>query len=135
MILNKRFGHFGMLVLPFGLLAFLAGIYTSLYTLTRAATFAYSKVADMYATKIPPHLTPEHLNWFYINTSTMSFLIAIIVCGTLMAVMLGQRIALNKQDITLKALFSYFALFGLIAPVWLFRAAWGAALARESKWR
>jgi biofilm PGA synthesis N-glycosyltransferase PgaC len=135
MILNRRFGNFGMMVLPFGLLAFLAGIYTSLYALVRAVSYVWDKLSDMYATKIPPHLNTEHLNWFYVNTSTMFFLILVVLCGTLVAVVLGQRIALNKQDITLKALLSYFALFGLIAPVWLLRAAWGAALARESKWR
>jgi hypothetical protein len=89
----------------------------------------------MYATQIPLHFTPVHLNWFYINTSMMLFLILAVLCGTLAAIVLGQRIALNRQDITLKALVAYFALFGFIAPVWLLRAAWGAALARESKWR
>jgi len=135
MYFNRRFGNFGTLVLPFALVAFFAGIYTAVYALFHALGFVWSKISDLFATRIPPHITTSHLNWFYADTGMMPFLIITVLCGTLAAIFLGQRIALNKQDITLKALVAYFALFGFIAPVWLFRAAWGAALARESKWR
>lgn len=135
MYFNRRFGYFGMLVLPFALFAFAAGIYTSLYVVYRTLGAAYIKFINMYATHIPPHLNAPDLNWFYFNTSMMSFVIVAVLCGTLLAVLLGQRIAKNEKEITLKALVAYFALFGFIAPVWLMRAAWGAALARESKWR
>jgi cellulose synthase/poly-beta-1,6-N-acetylglucosamine synthase-like glycosyltransferase len=135
MYFDRRFGNFGMLVLPFGLLAFVAGIYTALYTVIRALSYVYSKFADLFATRIPPHLSANTLNWFYVDTNTMLFIIVAVLCGTLLAVLLGQRIAENEKEITVKALFAYFALFGFVAPVWLLRAAWGAALARESKWR
>ena len=135
MYFNRRFGNFGMLVLPFGLVAFFAGIYTAAYAVYRTVHLLMGKISDMFATHVPLQLPVAHLTWFYINTSMMLFLILTVLCGTLLAILLGQRIALNEKDITLKALFAYFALFGFIAPVWLVRAAWGAALARESKWR
>lgn len=133
MYFNKRFGNFGMLVLPFALFAFMGGIYTAGYALYHVGYMLWSKGADMVATRIPPHISPAHLNWFYINTNMMLFVIMAVICGTFMAIFLGKRIA--KTDITIKALIAYFAMFGFIAPVWLFRAAWGAALARESTWR
>jgi cellulose synthase/poly-beta-1,6-N-acetylglucosamine synthase-like glycosyltransferase len=135
MYFNRRFGNFGMLVLPFALVAFFAGIYTAVYALYHILSFVWVKAADMFATRIPPHITSSHLTWFYADTGMMPFIIITVMCGTILAIILGQRIALNKHDITLKAYVAYFALFGFIAPVWLFKAAWGAALARESKWR
>lgn len=133
MVGNPRFGNFGTLVLPFSLLSFAAGLYTASYALYRIGTMLWSKFADVHATHIPLHLSADQLSWFYINTSMMLFVIIAVLVGTLVAIVLGKRIA--DTEVTPLALLSYFALFGLVAPVWLARAALGAALARESKWR
>jgi len=133
MYFNRRFGNFGMLVLPFALLAFLGGIYTALYTLYRTGSYVWSKLSEMFATRIPPHLPTTHLSWVYINTNMMLFVIIAVLSGTALAIILGKRIA--KTSIGIKALFAYFALFGFIAPVWLMRAAWGTVRSQESRWR
>jgi len=132
MVFNPNFGNFGMLVLPFSLIAFAAGLYTAAYTLSRIIYAVWEKFADLTATRVPLSI-PTHVDWFYVNTSMMLFVILAVLCGTLLAIVLGKRIA--ETEIGVKSLVAYFALFGFIAPVWLFRAAWGAALARESKWR
>jgi poly-beta-1,6-N-acetyl-D-glucosamine synthase len=133
MFLNPRFGNFGMLVLPFGLVAFFAGMYTSAYFVLTFALAIARKLADMQATQVPPQLAAHQFNWFYLNTGSSLFVIVAVLAGTLTAILLGNRIA--KTELGVKSLVAYFALFGLVAPIWLFKAAWGAALARESKWR
>jgi len=133
MLFNPRFGNFGMLVLPFSLIAFAAGMYTALYALSRIAFTVWEKYADASATRVPLYISPDQLSWFYIDTNMMLFVILAVLLGTLTAIVLGKRIA--DTEVGIKSLIAYFALFGFIAPVWLFRAAWGAALARESKWR
>ncbi|MDO8548163.1 MAG: glycosyltransferase family 2 protein [bacterium] len=133
MYFNRRFGNFGMLVLPFGLVSFFAGLYMAGYVFF---TFAYSittRIADRWATGIPLHLTAPSLDWFYINTGMMLFLILFIIGMTLVGILLGHRI--TKTQVGLKSLFFYFALFGLVAPLWLARAVWGALRAQESVWR
>lgn len=133
MFFNPRYGNFGMLVLPFGIVAFLAGMYTAAYFVFKAANYIASNFLDMYVTQVPPQLSASQLNWFYINTNMALFVIVAVLCGTLTAIVLGNKIA--KTDLTVKSLVAYFMLFGFVAPFWLFKAAWGAALARESKWR
>lgn len=133
MYFNRRFGNFGMFMLPFSLFSFFAGLYMAGYALLKLGTVVESRVADMWATGIPPHLTTPPLNWFYINTSVMLFLILIVMCMTLVAILLGQRIVDSKMG--LRSLVAYFALFGFVAPLWLVRAAWGALRAQESSWR
>ena len=133
MVGNPRFGNFGTLVLPFSLLSFAAGLYMAGYALYHLGHTLWSKVADISVTHVPLYIPPEQLSWFYINTSMMLFVILAVLAGTALAIILGKRIA--DTEVTVKALVFYFALFGLVAPVWLARAAWGAALARESKWR
>ncbi|MCX6819728.1 MAG: glycosyltransferase [Candidatus Adlerbacteria bacterium] len=133
MFFNPRFGNFGMLVLPFGLIAFCAGLYTASYALYRAVSFVLTRALDMFATHIPPHLSTPHLQWFYINTSMMTFLVITVLGMTFVAIFLGQHITKSRLSIT--SFVSYFVLFGLIAPLWLARAAWGALRAQESAWR
>lgn len=135
MYLNPKYGNFGMFTLPIGLVAFFSGLYTATYLLYMFLSAAVTRVLDIWLTQVPPQMSfslPE-LDWFYINTSMMTFLIIIVFSFTLTAIFLGKRISGTKID--LLSYISYFALFGFIAPIWLARAVWGAALARQSKWR
>ncbi len=134
MLFNRHYGNFGMLVMPFGLAAFCAGIYTALYMAYRLVSTGLQKIGSYSSTGIPLHLpqAPE-LTLFYINTNTMMFVVAAVLLLSLAAIYVGNKIA--ESRLTAKAFFAYFAFFGLLAPLWLIRAAWGAALARESAWR
>lgn len=134
MFLNRRYGNFGLLVFPVGVLAFCAGLYTAAYALFRITDAVVNRVLDFYSTQVPLHLpVAENIQWFYLNTSMLTFLILITFSMTMVAIYIGNKIAGSR--LTLKAFFSYFALFGFIAPLWLARAAWGTLLARESSWR
>ncbi|HEY5383110.1 MAG TPA: glycosyltransferase family 2 protein [Candidatus Paceibacterota bacterium] len=133
MFFNPRFGNFGMLVLPFALAAFFAGIYTAFYALFHMLNYVWGKVADMLATHIPPHIPAAHLTWFYIDTNMMLFVVIAVLGLTFTTIFLGQRISETRLGVS--SFISYFALFGFIAPLWLVRAAWGAALSQESRWR
>lgn len=131
---NPRYGNFGMLVLPFVLVSFVAGLYTAGYAVMRLGQMAIDRLSDMYATGIPPHLpTVTHWSWYYLNTSMMPFVIIAVLCMTLIAIVLGGRIA--EQRLSIGSLVAYFTLFGFVAPIWLARAAVGALLAQESSWR
>lgn len=131
---NPRLGNFGMLVLPFKITAFAAGLYSAGFIAYHAAAALAAKASLYAATGIPLHLPAmPQLSWFYFNTSMMTFLALSVLVMTFVAIFIGSRIAETK--ISTKSYVAYFALFGLLAPLWLFRAAWGAVLARESAWR
>lgn len=134
MFFNRRFGNFGMLVLPFALSAFAAGIYTSAYAVYRISTLGAERLSERFSTGVP--LTLPHapkIDWFFLNTDMMVFVIAFVLFLTLIAIAIGSRI--SEARISLKSYIAYFAFFGFLAPLWLIRAAWGAVLARESAWR
>jgi biofilm PGA synthesis N-glycosyltransferase PgaC len=132
MYLNRKYGNFGMLVLPFGLVAFAAGLYSAGYLAFTIASSIVEKAANFYTTGIPLRLPHLQLDWFYINTGMMFFLMITMLGMTLVAVLLGQRIAGDRLGA--KHLLSYFFLFGLLAPMWLARAAFDAVLSRERGW-
>jgi cellulose synthase/poly-beta-1,6-N-acetylglucosamine synthase-like glycosyltransferase len=135
MFFNPRFGNFGMLTLPFGLIAFFAGLYTAAYMVYRLLAYILDKVLSLWSTGVPPQLPslPRLEQWYVLDTSMMTFLIIATLSMTIMAILLGGRIAQTR--LTLKSYFSYFILFGFIAPLWLVRALWGTLRAQESSWR
>ena len=133
MYFNPRFGNFGMLVLPFALIAFFAGLYVAGFTFYHMALFIVERILNLWQTGIPMHVPVVHTSWFYLNTSMLSFLIGITLFMTLIAILLGGQIAQTK--LTLKSYVSYFLLFGFIAPLWLVRALWGTLRAQEATWR
>ncbi len=133
MYFNRQYGNFGMLALPFGLFAFCAGLFTASYMLYHLLTYVGGRVYSLATTHIPPHLPHPHLEWFYFDTSMLTFLAIATVGMTFVAVILGQKI--SQTSLSIKSFFSYFLLFGFIAPIWLARAAWGAIRSKESVWR
>ncbi len=132
MFFNRKYGNFGLLILPFSLVSFFAGLYMAGYTLTKLCITIFTHLADQVTTGVPMTL-PHQVNLLYVSSSMLPFLIVTVLIMTSVAILLGQSIANNRMG--LRSLIYYFALFGFVAPIWLARAAWGALLAKESAWR
>jgi cellulose synthase/poly-beta-1,6-N-acetylglucosamine synthase-like glycosyltransferase len=133
MYFNRRYGNFGLLVLPFGLIAFAAGLYMTGYVLWNALSSVGTHIMELSTTHIPLQIPTIHADWFYLDTSMLTFLVVAVLCLTFTAILLGQRIAQTK--LSPAAFLWYFTLFGFVAPLWLARATWGALRAQESTWR
>ena len=134
MYFNRRFGNFGLLVLPIATISFFAGIYTALYTVYNFVHSIVERTTHLMQTGVPLHVQHlDTLSWYYLNTGMMLFVIIAVLCMTFIAILLGSQIAQTR--LSAKSIIAYFALFGFLAPLWLIRAAWGALLAQESSWR
>lgn len=131
---NPKFGDFGLLVLPFGLALFMGALYSTGYLLYRVSSAILTRAMDAWATGVFvwPTLSLDHLSWFYLNTSMLSFLIIITVSLTFTAILLGRRIA--GATFGIGTLLSYFMLYGFVAPLWLAKAAWGTLWSKEAVW-
>ena len=133
MYFNPRFGNFGLLVLPFGLTMFFGALYMTAFLLYHFAQAIIIRVGDLWLARVPLHMPLFTFDWFYIDTSMLAVLAVVTLLMTLVAILIGRRIA--GANFGLASLVSYFALYGFIAPIWLARAAWGAVRAQESTWR
>jgi len=133
MYFNPRYGNFGLFTLPVGLVAFISGLYVAGYLLYSILHTLTARAIDRWLTEVPLQLSAPHLDWFYLNTSMMMFLVIATMSLMLTAILLGKQIAQSKLGAL--SLLSYFLIFGFLAPLWLARAAWGAVRAKESQWR
>lgn len=137
MYFNPRYGYFGMLVLPFSLTMFFGALYMIGYLASRVALSAFHHIETAWISQVPFfyswRFSNWHIDWFYINTSTLMFLIVITAIMTLVAILIGRRIA--GANFGLGSLAAYFALYGFVAPLWLARAAWGTVISKKATWR
>jgi len=133
MYFNKRFGHFGVLVLPFGLTMFVGAMYMFSYILYHLIASLVNRGMTFWVAQVPFRMPTFHFDWFFINTSMLTFLIIATLSMTLAAVLIGRRMA--GANFGTGSLVSYFTIYGFIAPLWLARAAWGAVRSKESAWR
>lgn len=133
MYFNRKYGNFGMLVLPLWFIAFCSGLYMATFAAWHVVSYTLGRLLDMFVTRIPPHLPSfDNIQFLYININVMTMLAAVVLCITVVAISLGQRIAHTK--LTALSFVSYFLLFGFLAPLWLARAAWDTVLARDRGW-
>ena len=73
------------------------------------------------------------VNWFFINTDALIFVIVAVLTLTLSLMIVGFALARDKVNpINVGA---YFALYGLLAPLWLAQAVLRVVLKRESSWQ
>ncbi|HEX8994387.1 MAG TPA: glycosyltransferase family 2 protein [Candidatus Paceibacterota bacterium] len=134
MYFNPEFGNFGILVLPFSLLMFFGGLYTWFYLVYQVFHAIAARLDTAVATRIPLHMPSAiHLDWFYVNTSMLTFISLTTITMTIIAIWLGRRIA--GANFGLGSLLSYLTVYGFIAPFWLLRAAWGSARSKTPSWR
>lgn len=133
----KKRGVLGLLVLPSAIISVGSGI---LLFLLMIGTFGHSIITTLQVRAgIPfsyaylPQL-PTSFDWFYLPTSLFS----ILSIGTLVAafafILVGRHISRTRSKIVV-GLISYAFLYGLISPLWLFRATADVGLGKSRGWR
>jgi cellulose synthase/poly-beta-1,6-N-acetylglucosamine synthase-like glycosyltransferase len=133
MYFNPNYGNFGILVLPVGLLAFVASLYIALFSVYGLTTMLVTRAYDVWTTGVPVFSMPQFsFEWFYINTNMMMFVTTSVLLLTIITIVLGQRI--GEVKLSLRSFVTYFLLFGFVAPLWLLSAVWDTVRSRERGW-
>lgn len=133
---RPRYGNFGMLTLPFGIVMFAGALYTFGYLAYSITSNLIGRTMDLYVTGVPPTLpalSMPQFDWFFLQTGMITFIALAVMALTFTAILIGRRI--GETRIGFKSFAMYFLIYGFVVPLWLGRAAWGAILARESSWR
>ncbi len=133
MLFKKEYGDLGMVVLPFASFALIMTmIYISL-TVFHVSVSAYNTFYRMYSIGIT-HQGAPHFDWFYINTSTISFLTILLTAITFSLVLIGQKMVTGKWRLTLDSLYFVF-IYSFIAPFWLSKAIYNNIRSKDANWR
>ncbi len=130
---NPKFGHFGMFSLPFSLVLLFGALYMTCVLLYTTLSAVIKTVFSIATTGILPRMPAFSFDWFFLDTSMLSFLIIATLGLTSIFIVMGKVI--SKERFGVPTIASYILLYGFLAPLWLFKAVWGTILAREATWR
>jgi hypothetical protein len=77
--------------------------------------------------------TLPNFDWFFMPLNMLTFLTLSVIAITLVVIYFGRHIS-GGTKLGGLALVSYFMFFSLLGPLWLARAVWDTALARDTGW-
>ncbi len=126
-----QYGHLGMLVLPMAVVYYFIALFISVYALTRLITWITEKVQDVSLVGLrAPSFT---FDLFFINTSVLSVLAFVLFSITITMISLGIR--MTKEKGSLIELISFFVVYPLLSPFWLWRAGLDVLRKKNNSWR
>lgn len=126
-----QYGHLGMLVLPIAVAYYFIALFISVYALTRFITWISEKIQTVNLVGLrTPSVT---FDLFFINTSVMSVLAFVLFSITITMISLGIR--MTKEKGSLVELISFFVVYPLLSPLWLWRAGLDVLRKKNNSWR
>lgn len=127
---NKSYGDLSFFVLPSAVLAVGSAITLALLSLFSFGKSLTERIVEYYYGGFNFSFG---VNWFFINTDALIFVIVVVLSLTLSLMILGFALARDRVNpINIGA---YFALYGLLAPLWLAQAVLRVLLKKESSWQ
>lgn len=134
---NKTQGNLGFFVLPVMIIS--AGS-----TLWLAGSFLFhliSKMKDWFMNWQAINFDWSHLKilhpsfqWFYFNTSVITFVLIPTFIIALSLVLIGRKISEGKVKPRLELLY-FFVIYPIIAPLWLAKSVYNVLTAKDTAWR
>jgi len=132
MVLNKKHGDLGLIVLPFALFA----IIMSFVLLTISIYKTSSTIIDsIYKTMTVGFSTPKiDLSWFFFDTSVLSILTLTLIVFIISLIMYGYKTVYGKWTVSLE-MFYFVFLYSFIAPFWLIKSIYNNIKGVHAPWR
>ena len=132
---SRRHGVLGMLILPSAILSVVSGIllFGLMLFLFARNTFTALEVREgiPLAYAFLPH---GAFDWFYLPVGFYTLITIIVLLTSIALIAVGRNISKTTGEIFI-GLISYTFLYGLITPLWLFRAASDVARGKRRSWR
>lgn len=132
MLLNKKHGDLGLIVLPFAVFA----IGMSFVLVSISVYQVIQKLMEsIYKTLAVGFTTPSFdLSWFFLDTSVLSILTFTLILFIISLVMYGYKSVHGRWMISLE-MFYFVFLYSFIAPFWLMKSIYNNVKGVHAPWR
>lgn len=131
MLGNGKYGNLGLIVLPSALISIAAGIYFFARITTNTAISIRESMLRVEYSGLYPHAS---LDWYFVNTSMLLFLVLVSVGLIVVLISAGSYIGTGSRKLPLSTpLFLLF--YSFLAPLWLGTAVIRAIFKTGVSWR
>ncbi|MEK7115567.1 MAG: glycosyltransferase family 2 protein [Patescibacteria group bacterium] len=129
---NKKYGNFGMLMLPAAVISIFSALYLVGFVLKSFGNYVVDKTVE--AKIVGASVMFPSLDWFFFSTDAIVFLSIVLITMALFMILAGKKIAEDPKRFNLDIV--YFMLcYGFIVPLWLFMAVYNTIFSRRTSWR
>ena len=133
LVLNKKYGDFGLFVLPVIFLAILIFIVINFYTIFLVSQDIIHRFALWRLTGFSFNQLNLNINWFFLNTNPYIFLLTLLLGISIITVLLGKRMS-NENDKIGKSFIFFLLFYGPLYFIWWMSAIFEVALKKKNKW-
>lgn len=132
MLLNKKYGDLGLLVLPFAIFSICMSfvfIGISLFQIIGKISESVSRILAVGFNGVS-----FSFDWFFLDTSVLNILTVVLFGFIITLIMYGYRSVYGKWRLSLE-IFYFLFLYSFIAPFWLIKSIYNNVLGKTASWR
>ena len=133
-LLKKKYGNFSFFTLPMGIISILSVCYLFSKILFNLGDFLYSKISFLQVLGPRLTITSLGLNPFFFNLQPLVLLVILLYVMIIFAMIVGKRMTEGKWGLSLDMVY-FFPVFGVVAPIGVFKATYNTILRRKPSWR
>lgn len=134
MIFNKKYGNIGVFTLPAAIVSIVATLYFSALAIMHFSSQIAERIFEMRTVGVSWRISMPSFDWFFVNTDETAILIYILLASTVFIVFTGKKLAEGNMRVSSDMLY-FLALYGFLAPAWLFKAVYNVAFGKKTTWR
>ncbi|MDO8572209.1 MAG: glycosyltransferase [bacterium] len=132
MLFNKKYGHLGILTLPFAIASIIGAVYMAGFVVINFANYMLEKIVKFQTVGF--QWDGIGVDWFFLNTQSLPILIIFTLVTTLLILVNGKKLSGGTMKPSRDILY-FLLLYGLMAPMWLTKALYNSALSKKSSWK
>ena len=134
MFFNRKYGNIGFFILPIATISIFSTLYLFVNILWNSLTKVFDAFVKFQMVGLNWKNSFPSFDWYFLNTSTISFLVLTTLIFTFVILYLSLRLSDGKFKIT-RGIFYYVLIYGFIAPLWLSRAIFDTVFRKKISWR
>lgn len=128
---KKKYGNFGMVTLPAAFMFVFYSLYATLFVAYSTLAHVVAVLERWFTVGIHPKIPTFDI--FYLNTTTMSFVVMIMLTMLLFVFYISNTLSDDKQELY-KNFPTFFLLYPFFVPLFLSRAVFDTFTDRKNEW-
>ena len=132
MLFNKKYGNYGMLVLPFSLMIAFS-VFIAVFNIAKSI-FTTAHNAFLQISGIGFHMQAAAFDPFSLNTNASVIIVMSLLAISLTLILVAVKMTTGKMRLR-SEIFYFIFLYGFISPLWMTTAIYKATFSKQVKWR
>lgn len=129
---SPQYGNLGLVILPVASFSIFSSIYVVFSLIASWAQSIWQKIEEIRTVGL--RLEWPNFELFFVDTNVIFFLSLTAFLGTLTLIFFSRKLSEGHIRPGLDMVF-FFALYSLLAPLWMLRAIYNAVFAKSVSWR